>query len=55
MSKNLVGQYAPSPHSPIVQRMTEAEHNWQIPKFFGNRPSALAAEVFGETIVLVIY
>ena len=35
--------------------MTEAEHNRPIPKFFGNRPSALAAEVFGETIGLVIY
>ena len=27
--------------------MTEAEHNWPIPKLFDNRPSALAAEVFG--------
>ena len=27
--------------------MTEAEHNRPIPKFFGNRPSASAAEVFG--------
>jgi hypothetical protein len=35
--------------------MTEAEHNWLIPKFFGNWPSASAAEVFGETIGLVIY
>ena len=35
--------------------MTEAEHNRPIPKFFGNRPSASAAEVFGETIGLVIY
>ena len=38
-----------------VQAMTEAEHNRPIPKFFGNRPSASAAEVFGETIGLVIY
>ena len=37
------------------QTMTEAEHNRPIPKFFGNRPSASAAEVFGETIGLVIY
>ena len=36
MSKNLVGQYAPSPHSPIVQRMTEAEHNQVIPKHFSS-------------------
>ena len=35
--------------------MTEAEHNWPIPKFFGNRPSASAAEVFGERIGLFIY
>ena len=35
--------------------MTEAEHNRQIPKFFGNRPLALADEVFGETIDLAIY
>ena len=35
--------------------MTEAEHNWAIPKFFGNRPLASAAEVFGETIGLVKY
>jgi hypothetical protein len=35
--------------------MTEAEHNWPIPKLFDNRPSALAAEVFCETIGLVIY
>ena len=27
--------------------MTEAEHNRPIPKLFSNRPSALAAEVFG--------
>ena len=38
-----------------IQRMTEAEHNWPIPKFFGNQPSASAAEVFGETIGLVKY
>ena len=38
-----------------LQRMTEAEHNRPIPKFFGNRPSALATEVFGETIGLFIY
>jgi hypothetical protein len=35
--------------------MTKAEHNRPIPKFFGNRPSASAAEVFGETIGLIIY
>ena len=29
------------------QTMTEAEHNWPIPKLFSNRPSASAAEVFG--------
>ena len=38
-----------------TQRMTKAEHKRPIPKFFGNRPSASAAEVFGETIGLVIY
>ena len=27
--------------------MTEAKHNRPIPKLFSNRPSALAAEVFG--------
>ena len=27
--------------------MTEAEHNWPIPKLFSNRPSASAAKVFG--------
>ena len=32
------------------QTMTEAEHNWPILKLFDNRPSALAAEVFCETI-----
>ena len=36
------------------QTMTEAEHNRPIPQFFGNRPSTSAAEVFGETIGLVI-
>ena len=35
--------------------MTEAEHNRPIPKLFDNQPSALAAEVFCETIGLVIY
>ena len=40
---------------PLDQRMTEAEHNWLIPKFFGNRPSASATEVFGKIIGLVIY
>ena len=35
--------------------MTEAEHNWPIPKLFDNRPSASAAKVFCETISLVIY
>jgi hypothetical protein len=35
--------------------MTEAEHNRPIPKLFDNRPLALAAEVFCETIGLVIY
>ena len=29
-----------------MQAMTEAEHNRPNPKFFGNRPSASAAEVF---------
>ena len=29
------------------QTMTEAEHNRPIPKLFSNRPSSLAAEVFG--------
>ena len=38
-----------------MQRMTEAEHIRPIPKFFGNWPSASAAEAFGETIGLVIY
>ena len=37
------------------QTMTEAEHNRPIPELFGNRPLALAAEVFCETISLVIY
>ena len=35
-----------------AQRMTEAEHNRPIPKFFGNQPLASAAEVFCETIGL---
>ena len=35
--------------------MTEAEHNRPIPKLFDNWPSASAAEVFCETIGLVIY
>ena len=38
-----------------LQTMTEAEHNRPIPKLFGNRPLASAAEVFGETIGLFIY
>ena len=38
-----------------MQTMTEAEHNRPIPKLFDNRPSASAAEVFCETIGLVIY
>ena len=50
MSKNLVGQSAPSPHSPIVQRMTEAEHNQVIPKHFSSPVSASAAEVFQPLI-----
>ena len=33
-----------------IQTMTEAEHNRPNPKLFGNRPSALAAELFCETI-----
>ena len=37
------------------QTMTEAKHNWRIPKLFGNRLSASATEVFCETIGLVIY
>ena len=36
-----------------VQRLTEAEHNWPIPKFFGNQP--LATKVFGEKVGVVIY
>ena len=32
------------------QTMTETEHNRPIPKFFSNRPSASAAEVFGLLI-----
>ena len=39
-----------------TQAMTEAQHNWPIPKFFGNQPLASAIEVFGETIGhMVIY
>ena len=38
-----------------IQTMTEAEHNRPIPKLFDNRPSASDAEVFCETIRLVIY
>ena len=34
--------------------MTEAEHNRPIPKLFDNRPSASAAEVFGEKIRPII-
>ena len=34
----------------LKQTMTEAEHNRPIPKLFDNWPSALAAEVFCETI-----
>ena len=37
------------------QTMTEAEYNRPNPKFFDNRPSASATEVFGETIGLVIF
>ena len=37
------------------QTMTKAEHNQPIPKLFDNQPLALAAEVFFETIGLVIY
>ena len=36
--------------SYLYQTMTEAEHNRPNPKFFDNRPSASATEVFGETI-----
>ena len=36
--------------SYLVQKMTEAQHNGPIQKFLGNQPSALTAEVFGETI-----
>ena len=32
---------------PLLQTMTEAEHNQPIPKLFSNRPLASAAEVFG--------
>ena len=39
----------------VDQTMTEAEHNWPIPKLFDNRPAASATEVFCETIGLVIY
>ena len=35
--------------------MTEAEHNRPVPKFFGDRPWASAADVLSETIGLVIY
>ena len=35
--------------------MTEAEYNRPILKFLGNWTLASAAEVFGETIGLVIY
>ena len=37
-----------------VQTMTEAEHNRPNPKLFGNRPSASAAEVFGDMIRPII-
>ena len=37
------------------QTMTEAEYNRPNPKFFDNRPSASAAEVFVEIIGLVIF
>ena len=37
------------------QTMTKAEHNWPISKLFDNRPLASVAEVFCETIGLVIY
>ena len=43
---------------PIVSPKTsvaEAEYNRPNPKFFDNRPSASATEVFGETIGLVIF
>ena len=39
----------------IPQTMIEAEHNRPNPKFFDNRPSASATEVFGETIGLAIF
>ena len=42
------------PGSLLVQTMTEAEHNRPIPKLFDNRPSASAAEVFGEKIRPII-
>ena len=41
--------------SDADQTMTKAKHYWPIPKLFDNRPSALATEVFCETISLVIY
>ena len=41
--------------SGCLQTMTIAKHNQPIPKLFGNRPLASAAEVFCETISLVIY
>ena len=37
-----------------TQTMTEAEHNRPIPKFFGDRPSSAADEVFGKTIGLIV-
>ena len=42
-------------HKQSHQTMTEAGHNRPISKLFDNRPLASAAEVFCETIGLVIY
>ena len=39
----------------IQQTMTEAEHNWPIPKLFSNWPSASSAEVFGLLRELIIF
>ena len=36
----------PGHKKAIGQTMTEAEHNWPIPKLFDNQPSASATKVF---------
>ena len=45
-----IATYAPQKSWHNNQTMTEAKHNWPIPKLLSNRPSASADEVFGPII-----